>query len=998
MASDPHITEKPLRLAGKPWLDGDAVRMSLGSHAALVQMLDGETIAITLKSVRSEAEALKRHSWVVSEEHQVLPWQISNDGTPTRLHCAKTTVDIAPDPLSWRIFHQDQQDIARSGASAFSAGPRGLRFQIEIHEQARIFGLGEKGRGFNRRGHVYEMWNTDAFLYDRGRDPLYKSIPFFMVVHEGHACGFFLDAPERQTLDCAATDPTRMGMLVHGANEATFYVLPGPSPREVLRRYFELTGMPLLPPRWALGYQQCRYSYANAQRMLDVARGLRERQIPCDVLYLDIHYMDGFRSFTWDTRAFPDPAAMLRSLHDQGFHVVAIIDPGLCSKSVQSIGAQAVREGLVVTDDSGQPATGEVWPGTCVFPDFANEDARKWWGSHYSNLLKMGLDGFWNDMNEPASMDSPTGTLPEHAVHQGPAGALRHSAFHNIYGHMMAKATVEGVSNLRPGVRPFVLTRAAYAGTHALAASWGGDNSSTWEDLRLSVEMAQHMAASGFSLYGPDIGGFEGRASPELFLRWMQVGTFMGLMRSHAYLGTPDQEPWCFGEEWTTRIRNAIGWRYRLRNYLYSHVHRHHRGALPLVRPLWMIWPECDRLHNKSDAFMCGRDLLVAPVLHPDAPTRTIPLPPGRWYRFPDGKAIPEDLHEWTVHTSLEEIPVLVRAGAIIPVQDVLQNMQEPDSETLHLHVFANGDGDFEFVEEHDDGTTSTIRFDTFQEALHFKIVIDAPSPKASSITQRFLLEIHGLLAAPDSLNSNGVMLTPRTPAQFDENPVSGLWTWDPQTSTARLMVAVSDLPVRIVTSDPPRQAPEQTLRAIPTEHPEKWPNVLPVNLDSDQHGIASPHWQDLPMALRAQASWNAEGIVLHIEVTPTTGEPPTYSPNHHLDGLHLRLAIPTQKEPALLHFRLPPPWEDADPVVYRGRVEVPHPDLKLETRMEGRLIRYSSKLPPSLFGLPQLTQGLSCAIDFWVQHSDVTGRRGTLRWGRPIPLHEPPAGRLVLT
>ncbi|HEY8531406.1 MAG TPA: TIM-barrel domain-containing protein, partial [Limnochorda sp.] len=459
---------------------------------------------------------------------------------------------------------------------------------------------------------------------------------------------------------------------------------------QVLERYTRLTGRMPLPPRWTLGYQQSRWGYLSQEQVEEVARTMRERRIPCDAIYLDIDYMDGFRVFTWDPKRFPDPAGLCRSLRRDGFRVVTIVDPGVKKDPTNPLFQQGLKEGLYVETPAGRPFTGQVWPGEVHFPDFLQERARRWWGDAHRVLLDAGVAGIWNDMNEPVIFDARDAdrTFPETTVHRTDKGEARlHREVHNLYGLLMGKATFEGLKRLRPDERPFIVTRSGFAGIQRYAAVWTGDNSSWWEHLAMSIPMLLNLGMSGVAFAGADVGGFAEDTTPELLVRWTQLGAFIPFFRNHSAKDTRRQEPWAFGPEVEALCRRAIELRYQLLPYLYTLFWEAHEGGTPIMRPLVWHAPDDPTAARIEDAFFLGADLLVAPVLHPGARERLVYLPQGEWVDFWTGTCYQGRAHQ-VVGAPLDRIPLFVRAGAALPLGPAVQHTGERGWEALTLKIF----------------------------------------------------------------------------------------------------------------------------------------------------------------------------------------------------------------------------------------------------------------------------------------------------------------------
>ncbi len=614
------------------------------------------------------------------------------------------TVEIQREPLRLRIVRGD------GSVAAACADEGGLAWDDErVHWRmaapagVRYYGFGQKQGFLDKRGKKMSLWATDEPLHILEHDELYQAIPFFMTLEQGtgRSAGVFLDCTGRVDYDVAKSDAAVMAMSGAGP-VLDAYVFAGPHPKHVIGRYTELTGRMELPPLWALGYQQCRYSYYPEARVREIAREMRERGIPCDVIYLDIDYMDGYRVFTWDKERFPDPKKLVSDLAEDGFRTVVIIDPGVKLDAQYEVFKQGIAGGHFICRPDGEPFVGTVWPGNTVFPDFLRAETRAWWGELHRELLEdVGVAGIWNDMNEPSCF--ARNTLPDDVL-QGEDGAkVPHAAVHNVYGLTMTMATMEGWRRINPDKRPFLLTRSGYAGVQRYAAVWMGDNHSWWEHLLMSIPMCLGMGLSGVPFVGVDIGGFSHDAEAEMFARWMQVGAFMPFCRNHSAKFTADQEPWVFGPAVEEISREYLRLRYALLPYLYNLFREASVTGLPIMRPLLLEYPDDENVVNLSDQFLLGRDLLVCPVYQPDATHRMVYLPPGTWVDFWTGQRLAGGRHI-VAEAPLERMPLYVRDGAVLPMEPPVNHVGERDGKHLTLHVYAGEDGRFELYEDAGEG------------------------------------------------------------------------------------------------------------------------------------------------------------------------------------------------------------------------------------------------------------------------------------------------------
>lgn len=577
------------------------------------------------------------------------------------------------------------------GGGVTADGPqRSIRWSAAPGE--RYYGFGEKTGSLDKRGRTLTFYNTDAYDpafggYPPDADPLYASVPFFVGLREAAAYGYFFDDTHRLTVDVAASRGDELRITAAGGT-VDQYLFAGPTIAEVVERYTRLTGRIPLPPRWSLGFHQSRWGYSPDTKILSVADELRTRQIPADAMWLDIQHMDGFRSFTWDPVTFPDPQGLTSALAGKGFRSVAIVDPGIKIDPAWDVYATGVEQGHFLKDEGGQPYEGEVWPGPSVFPDFSDPAARDHWASLVPRTLGEGVSGLWIDMNEPSNFTGEKGgTVPDDLACAGDGYPTTMAEMHNVYALNEARATRAGMAAFAPDERPFLLTRAGYAGIQRHAAMWTGDAPSSWATLRGTLPMLLGMGLSGLTFSGSDVGGYSGYATPELYARWMLLGSFSPFFRAHVTTGVNDQEPWQFGVEVTDISRAAVEERYRLMPYLYSLFHEATRTGAPVLRPLVYEFQADPQTHTIDDQAMLGPSLLLAPVLEEGAEKRSIYLPPGRWFEARSG-AVHEGPTTVELTVVLGALPTFVREGAIVPRRDLVQFTDEKPITTLHLDVY----------------------------------------------------------------------------------------------------------------------------------------------------------------------------------------------------------------------------------------------------------------------------------------------------------------------
>jgi alpha-glucosidase len=622
--------------------------------------------------------------------------QLDDGSLPPRPSLA---LAVEPEFVAPEFVATDAQRAA-GPAPAFEFDGTCVRAQVRFPTGTSFYGGGLVAAPLLRNGRAVVFWNTDAWAYGEESPALYSSHPYALaLLPDGSAVGVLADSIRRGALLFAPE-----GLEFEFEQEPfDLHLLHGPHPRDVQRKLARLIGRCALPPLWALGYHQCRWSYMSEREVLEIARGFRSRRIPCDALWLDIDHMDRRRDFTWDPERFPSPRAMTSELERQGFHTVAILDPGLAADPSYAPSQDGLRAQHFVLDAQGRPVKGRVWPGVCHFPDFTRGETRDWWAGHVSSFVRdAGLHGAWIDMNEPSLFRTPTKTLPETAQHRGDGGGS-HAKFHNVYGQRMSEATREGCARAGPDRRPFVLTRAGHLATARHAATWTGDNQATWQDLAWTIPMLASLGLCGQPFSGPDLGGFAGDPTPELFERWFELGAYLPFARGHSERTACRKEPWSFGSEVEARVRRALERRMRLLPYLYTLFEEAERSGIAPLRPLWWADPAAGELRALDDSFLLGEDLLVAPVLRAGQREREVLLPRqagGGWYHFTDlgahlGRHVGTLLAPGTVSAGapLGETPLYARAGAIVPLGPTRMHAGERALDPLELHVFLDAGG-----------------------------------------------------------------------------------------------------------------------------------------------------------------------------------------------------------------------------------------------------------------------------------------------------------------
>ena len=580
-------------------------------------------------------------------------------------------------PANWQLRPQFSQTNGHSIAT------------IQVGD-ADLYGTGEVYGDLRRNGETIGMWNKDNGLYmTEGGKRLYQSHPWVLGVRkDGTAFGIIADNTWKSKLTT--------GREVRFESEGPafrVFIIERNSPAEVLQCLGQLSGTMEMPPLWSLGFHQCRHSYVPDTWAMQIADTFREKQIPCDVIWMDIIYMDGYRIFTFSPKEMPNPKAFNDYLHQKNFKSVFMIDPGVKVDSAYFVDQQGVAGNYYVKKPNGENFVGRVWPGDCHFPDFTREEVRTWWSSLYKDFMATGIDGVWNDMNEPSVFDGPDGSMPEDCLH-GLADADKsgstHLRYHNIYGYNMVRATRQGILQANPDKRPFVLSRANFLGGQRYAATWTGDNASTWEHMKASIPMTLNMGLTGQAFNGPDIGGFARDCNAELLAHWTAIGVYFPFVRNHCSLEEVQQEPWAFGEKVEQVCRTAINRRYRLLPYVYTLFREASQTGMPVMRPVFMSDTQDNSLRSEQQAFMLGADLLIVPRWA-EKPA----LPKGNWKKF----TMEQGDDGYQAQLSLRE-------GAVLPLANLCQNTEEyrTDSLTLLVNLDAKGTALGRLYEDAGDG------------------------------------------------------------------------------------------------------------------------------------------------------------------------------------------------------------------------------------------------------------------------------------------------------
>jgi alpha-glucosidase len=772
---------------------GNELTLQAGPAVVQIQILSAGVVRVRMNP---EGEFASDRSWaVIGSPGPSVPVHFTETDSQFVLAVHRFSVAVTKRPLRVSVLDSTGAVVCRDEpARGMSWSGTEVRVWKTMPLNDHFYGFGEKAGLLDRANTACTDWNSDIPGYTADTDPLYESIPFFISLRDGKSYGIFMDNTFRSSFDMGKECRSAYSFGAE-SGDLNYYLFVDSNPKSILTTYTAMLGRMPLPPLWSLGYQQCRWSYPTETRVREIARGFRSRSIPCDVIYLDIDYMDGYRIFTFNRTNFPDPKKMVEDLGRDGFKIAVIVDPGIKVDSTYRAFQTGLAGNYFLRYPDGRLYTGKVWPGVCAFPDFTAEGARRWWGDNFKVLVDAGIRGWWNDMNEPSIFDVPTKTIDLDVLHHNDGHTATHAEDHNIYGMQMTRATYDGVRRLLPDERPFVLTRASYAGGWRYSAAWTGDNVSTWEHLNLASSMCLNMGISGQPFIGSDIGGFIGHPSGELFARWLELGVFTPLMRAHSVINEVNKEPWEYGDSCTVINRKTIELRYRFLPFIYTEMEAASRTGVPAMRPMILEFPSRDEFQGRTDQFMFGDNLLVAPVMVDGDRRKEVTIPPGLWYDCWSGEGVqgPKTI---TVAAPLDRLPLFVRGGAAIATRQVVQSTSEAPINPLTFILFPSpfGKGIVSDYYE-DDGHTfgyqqgAFYRRTVFQECDRSgtRIRLSAVEGHYLPPRRQVRLELHGITSVPQSVRVDGRTI-------LRSGPVNQGASWDFDGKLHTVTVSIPDM------------------------------------------------------------------------------------------------------------------------------------------------------------------------------------------------------------
>ncbi|MDB5906123.1 MAG: glycoside hydrolase family protein [Massilia sp.] len=726
--------------------DNASVELTVYSPSVIRVRIDKQKLGRDF-SYAVVAKPVAGHTTVTEDDAAVV---LSTDALTARV--TRRPFSITFTTPDGKIINQDKPGLGTSWIGDEVATYKTLQ------QGERFIGLGEKAGNLDRRGSAYTNWNTDAFRYAGDTDPLYATVPFYVGIHHGLNYGIFFDNSYRTDFNFGASNNRFSSFSAHGG-EMNYYFIYHPKLADIIGSYTALTGRMPLPPLWSLGYQQNRYSYYPESEVMRIAHTLREKKIPADGITLDIHYMDKYKLFTWDKARFPDPAGMTARLAAMGLKTTVIVDPGIKVEKGYSAYERGVKDDIFIKYPDGAYYTGEVWPGWCHFPDFTSEKGREWWRKEVRTFAAAGVAGLWNDMNEISTWGQQ---MPSNVLFDFDGSPTTHMQAHNAYALEMVRASYEGMKEAT-GKRPFMLTRAGFAGLQRYSAIWTGDNRAEEDHMLLGVRLLNSLGLSGVPFTGMDVGGFTGVPTQSLFARWMQIGAFTPYFRNHAASDTRSSEPWTYGEDVLDISRNYVNLRYRLMPYLYSAFADASASGEPVMRSLAIDYTHDPKIYDQAfqNQYMFGRDFLVAPFQS----TREfgkVYFPAGRWYDLATD-AVEEGEREKIIELNVAKLPVYVRAGSVVPVQSLVQSTAEKPTDTLALHIYKGAAASTSSYYEDDGATFAYQQGVYYKRAISYdgaarRITIGKVEGSFKSKFNKLELVLHGFGDAP-SLQVNGKQL-----------------------------------------------------------------------------------------------------------------------------------------------------------------------------------------------------------------------------------------------
>ncbi|HMR82924.1 MAG TPA: glycoside hydrolase family 31 protein [Niabella sp.] len=710
----------PLLLQGQVKNTGKIIsyeRLSSGiSGNTEMTLFEVRAVSNNIIRVRvSKEKVLSDFSYVLTAKETPVNVTVEEKDDVIYMATRDILVEVEKRPSFRVTFRNRAGEILNEDVTGEAFGTTFIGNKVSIYkkmqEGERFVGMGEALGNLDRRGTGITLNNTDTYKYEDPRLPMYVSVPFYIGIHHKRQYGIFYNNTYKSFFNFGLSTPGFTSVNMEGG-DADYFFIYDESVGKIIGHYTSLTGRIQLPPLWGIGYHQSRCSYYPQQKVEWIAETFRQKQIPLDCIVLDADYQQDYQPFRVNKERFPDMLALAASLAKKQVELTASVYPGVAIDSAYHSYVDGLKNDVFIKYADGSLFETEISPVKCYLPDYTNPKTRTWWKGKMKWLPDNGIHGYWNDMNEPAIGGS---YLPDNLLFDFEGKKANALEAKNLYGFLMARSSYEAALQNTANRRPFVLTRSGFAGVQRYAAVWSGDNTANDAGLLSSVLLNNQLGLSGIPFCGHDIGGFIGNGSGDLFVRWMQIGVFSPFCRNHKGCGGPAAEPWVYGDEIEAVSKTFIGFRYRLMPYLYAAFYEASQTGMPVARSLCINYPFDDKVYdsNYQYQFLFGGDMMVVPVTSAER-SKKIYLPKGDWYNIYTGEKITGEQEQEKV-VPVHQLPIYIKASAIIPMQSGIQSTKEKPADTLFVHVF-NGKEKNVFTYYEDDGETLQ-----YQEGEYYK-------------------------------------------------------------------------------------------------------------------------------------------------------------------------------------------------------------------------------------------------------------------------------------
>ncbi len=642
-------------------------------------------------------------------------FSVTDKGKQIIITTASLQVEVEKEPFLRLIFKDSQgniisEDMSGKGMATVFEGHKVTTYR-KLQAGERFVGMGESLGNLDRANSIVTTWNTDNYKYDDPRIPMYISIPFFMGITQNKVYGIYYDNSFKGTFNFG-TSNTRFSSVSFEGGEMDYFFIHDTSMSKILSHYTTLTGRMPLPPKWSIGYHQSRCSYYPEEQVNFIAETFRNKKIPLDCIVLDADYLQDYEPFRINIRRFPDMKAMAKRLQAKGIELTASVNPGIKIDSSYDAYHDGLKNNIFLRYEDGELYKTEIYPNMNHYVDFTSSKARNWWIDQMKIYQDLGINGYWNDMNEPAINGQ---AMPDNVVFDFDGLKRSQAEAHNLYGFLMARSSFESFKKYGGNKRPFVMTRSAFAGVQRYATVWSGDNQAKDEHILLGSLLNNTLGLSGIPFVGPDLGGYIGDGNKDLYKRWVEMGVFSPFLRNHREQFAAANEPWAYGEEAEAISKTYISFRYKLLPYLYAKFFETSQTGIPIARSLCLDNPFEPQVYNINYQyqFLFGDALLIAPLTSKEK-TKAVYLPQGKWYNIYTDEIMTGG-REITKDYPIYNLPLYVKESSIIPMQSLTQSTKEMPSDTLFVHIY-EGEKENTFTYYEDDGSTMDYKKGKFYQ------------------------------------------------------------------------------------------------------------------------------------------------------------------------------------------------------------------------------------------------------------------------------------------